>query len=417
MDGQYLKRIIAGTINVGFNTLRSSIKESFNKLNFRRIIAVICLCSVFGVSTASLDFAYAVSYDGEVLCYTGSWAELQAVIDSVEKTASDALGYDYTINSEVTTRLSLGITDLTDLNEIRGLLLDSIPEIEFLYTLSLDGEPICAFNNGDSARQAIDKLMSKYVNDNTVAIEFIGDVTIDQKYVGVGLLVNEETALKLMMQKIKVKTQDYKTVEENITYSVECLDDDSMVVGQTITQTEGENGKALAEYKMTCINGIISNTETVNYLVLQEPIEAVVLKGTREKVSSGNYIWPCSGSITSDFGYRNVSIGSSNHKGIDIADSHGTAIYAADGGIVTRAESYYGYGNMIIIEHDNGDLTYYAHLNSFDIEVGDLVKQGDYLGSMGCTGTASGTHLHFEYHPAGGSAVDPMTILPTPEKF
>lgn len=415
MNGQYLKQILADTLKFGFNSLKSSaIKniKDLNKHNIGRFLSVICLCSIFFISAANISFAYAVSYDGEIICYATDWSQLQVVIDKVEKTASEALGYDFSLDSEITTRLSIGAETIVELDKLETLLLDSIPEIKYLYAVLLDGNTICAFEDKDSADAALVNLVNGYITDETVAVEFDGEVTIEPKYVRSDLLVDQDSALKLLGPNINVVTKEFKTAEETVVHDTKCVEDGSLVSGRTITQEDGINGRALAKYKITCVNGTIKSTETVDYSIITEPVSAVVLKGTRQKVSSGEYQWPCTGEISSGFGYRSVSIGSSNHKGIDIADEYGTAIYASDGGIVTKAEYYCGYGKIIIIEHDNGDLTYYAHLSSMDAEVGDLVKKGDYIGAMGSTGTASGTHLHFEIRPDGGDAVDPLTLLP-----
>ena len=131
MNGQYLKQIIADTIRFGFNLLKSSALKSLrnlNRHNIGRLLSVICLCAVFIISAANISFAYAVSYDGEIICYASDWAKLQEVIKRVEKTASDALGYDFSLDSEITTRLSIAAKTTVELDELETLLLDSIPK-------------------------------------------------------------------------------------------------------------------------------------------------------------------------------------------------------------------------------------------------------------------------------------------------
>ena len=67
---------------------------------------------------------------------------------------------------------------------------------------------------------------------------------------------------------------------------------------------------------------------------------------------------------------------------------------------------------MVKIQHENGDVTYYAHCSELLVEEGDAVAQGDVIARMGASGVASGTHCHFELHPGGGDAADPMDYLP-----
>ncbi|WP_157965204.1 murein hydrolase activator EnvC family protein [Euzebya rosea] len=122
----------------------------------------------------------------------------------------------------------------------------------------------------------------------------------------------------------------------------------------------------------------------------------------------GGLQWPAGGTVTSGFGPR----WGRNHNGIDIAAGSGSPIVAARGGTVTKAENWSGsgFGNVVIIAHGNGLTTLYAHMSSIAVSAGQSVSGGTYLGGMGCTGSCTGTHLHFEVW-AGGTPVDPMGYL------
>lgn len=122
----------------------------------------------------------------------------------------------------------------------------------------------------------------------------------------------------------------------------------------------------------------------------------------------GGLQWPAGGTVTSGFGPR----WGRNHNGIDIAAGSGAPIVAARGGTVTKAENWSGsgFGNVVIIAHGNGLTTLYAHMSSIAVSAGQSVGGGTYLGGMGCTGSCTGTHLHFEVW-AGGTPVDPMGYL------
>lgn len=114
---------------------------------------------------------------------------------------------------------------------------------------------------------------------------------------------------------------------------------------------------------------------------------------------------PVSGIITSRFGYR-VSpggIGSTNHKGLDIAAGCGTSIYAAAAGTVEFSGTKGASGKLVIINHGNGVKTYYAHCNSLKVSAGQTVEAGTNIATVGKTGTATGYHLHFEVRVNGVS--------------
>lgn len=129
--------------------------------------------------------------------------------------------------------------------------------------------------------------------------------------------------------------------------------------------------------------------------------------------STGKFIWPTDGQITSYFGYRNAPTAgaSSNHPAIDIGAPMGTDVVAADGGVVIYAGTNGGYGNSVGIKHDNGMVTYYNHLSAWNVKVGDTVAQGQQIANVGSTGISTGPHLDFKILDADGEPVDPLKYL------
>jgi len=101
---------------------------------------------------------------------------------------------------------------------------------------------------------------------------------------------------------------------------------------------------------------------------------------------------PGSGHVISRFGPRSGRM----HTGTDIKMAKGDTIYAAFDGIVTRRKYYYGYGNMVVLNHGYNIETCYAHLSEFIVKDGDSVEMGDPIGLAGATGRATTSHLHFE---------------------
>ena len=104
-----------------------------------------------------------------------------------------------------------------------------------------------------------------------------------------------------------------------------------------------------------------------------------------------------------------------NHWGIDLAGTMGSAIYAADSGVVVYAGwNDWGYGNVLVLDHGDGWQTLYAHLSAFKVGCGASVHQGDMVALMGSTGHSTGPHLHFEIMSTAGSRVNPHSFLPPP---
>jgi hypothetical protein len=126
-------------------------------------------------------------------------------------------------------------------------------------------------------------------------------------------------------------------------------------------------------------------------------------------VGTGTFIWPTVNHWLSGYDYSP----STNHFGIDIAGSLGNAIYASDNGVVVYAGwNDWGYGNVIVIDHDGGWQTLYAHLSVLNVGCGQSVYQGDVIGAMGSTGNSSGPHLHFEMLNESYGKVNPWNFLP-----
>jgi murein DD-endopeptidase MepM/ murein hydrolase activator NlpD len=122
-------------------------------------------------------------------------------------------------------------------------------------------------------------------------------------------------------------------------------------------------------------------------------------------VASG-FGWPASSHNISGNGYG------PGHLAIDIQANEGEPVYAAGSGIVTMAQGgwNYGYGNVVQIDHGNGYVTVYAHLNSINVGLCTPVGQGGIIGTAGNTGNSFGAHLHFEVR-SGGANVNPYSIV------
>ena len=118
------------------------------------------------------------------------------------------------------------------------------------------------------------------------------------------------------------------------------------------------------------------------------------------------FSWPLLGRITSRFGPR----GNEFHHGLDIAGEAGEVIKAAQSGRVESAGSRPFYGETLIIAHEDGYKTLYAHLSKYLVNQGDNIEKGQEIGQVGATGRATGPHLHFEVR-INDHAVDPLSYL------
>ena len=123
---------------------------------------------------------------------------------------------------------------------------------------------------------------------------------------------------------------------------------------------------------------------------------------------AGGFRWPVRGRIISTFGEKPSGM---RNEGINISVPEGTSVKAAESGIVAYAgNELKGYGNLVLIRHENGWVTAYAHNRELFVKRGDTVRRGDIIAKAGQTGSVTSPQLHFEVRK-GPSAVDPIKYL------
>lgn len=225
-----------------------------------------------------------------------------------------------------------------------------------------------------------------------------------------------------------------ETVTENkIPFETKYVNDASLYVGQTSVRTEGRDGYSVNTYKITYTRGVETSREIVSSSVTA-PIAKVIAVGTKKKEES--FIMPFADASRGGYDYSVTQYfgGTNDHGGIDFAVWYGqpitaamsgTVIYAYNNGYLSSSDLRWTYGTFVVIDHGNGYLTYYAHLSSRTVSVGDKVTQGQTIGYSGNTGRVSpaptasnkyaGTHLHFEirkYIQGAYVKVNPKNYLP-----
>lgn len=224
----------------------------------------------------------------------------------------------------------------------------------------------------------------------------------DKIYPGDKMIIKPFTP-DLGVRVVKVAVEEVE-IQHDIIYET----DDTLRMGKTRVISPGKNGLKKQTYELTYINGFPVSETLVGEEVLVEPVAAVVAKGTLRLAGegTGKFAWPVKkAKLTSKFGKR----WGRNHNGIDITSSDRT-ILAADTGKVVFAGEKNGYGKTVIIDHQNGYETLYAHLSKISVSKGDIVEKGDKIGVMGSTGNSTGVHLHFEVHQ-NGNVQNPLKYL------
>lgn len=162
------------------------------------------------------------------------------------------------------------------------------------------------------------------------------------------------------------------------------------------------------------IKNVVSNLQTA-ISMREESLAALKqdLLAKHAKLAATPSIIPVSGDVTSRFGWRSSPFGrgSDYHPGIDIANSIGTPIVAtADGEVIKSSDSGDGYGKMVQIDHGNGIVTIYGHNAELLVQVGQFVRKGQTIASLGNTGYSTGPHCHYEIR-VNGTAVNPNSFF------
>ena len=433
---------------------------------FLAAAAVIGVAATVGVVYTP---SYVVTVDGADVGLVKSQSVFEQVETRVESRASDILGYEYSLDHEVSYDFALAKRgELTPVAELESYLFDTIDEVIKGYSLTVDGQFIGAVQDRAELDALLDEIKAPYVNENTVTAEFVQpvrvageylpasveqdqeamfstltantngetvyevvkgdtfmaiaqrnnmtmqelqelnpDININRLYIGQLLTVKEEIPF------LSVQTTENFTYEEEIACPVEEVPDNSMYQGESRVLDAGVPGTASVEASVTYVNGKETGRDILSTETITEPTVRVVAVGTKERPSwypNGYFIWPVQGRINSSFGWRSIFGSYSYHGGIDIKASYGQSIKAADGGTVIFAGYKGSYGNLVIIDHGNGKVTYYGHNSSLCVSAGNKVYQGQTIAKAGSTGRSTGVHCHFEVR-INGTQVNPLSYL------
>lgn len=223
------------------------------------------------------------------------------------------------------------------------------------------------------------------------------------------LHIGDELNVTYLEPLVEVDVFYEEKASEVIPFTTEQREDETAFKGENTVTQQGADGKKEVTRSIQKRNGQVIEEKVIEENIVQEPVNEVTVVGTKVLPSrgTGSFSWPAVGGyISSNMGQRWGRM----HKGIDIARPSSYSILASDNGVVTAAGWDGTYGNRIIIAHNNGYETLYAHLSSIDVSVGQTVPKGTKIGVMGSTGRSTGVHLHFEVFK-NGSNINPVSVL------
>ena len=422
--------------------------------------------------TTLYSTSYAVYIDGQEVGVVADQSVVDHAIQTVETRGTQLLGYDYQVESSIDYDFTLTLkTDLSREQDFSSYFYGQLNELSDqlrVYQVALNGQVVGTVKDESALNDMLDGIKAEYVTDNTTSVKFVEDlsvkpvyavdtlVSVDQveevlkanttgettytvvkgdTYNGIAyrndmslsdlmelnpqaninrLMVGDVLNVKEIIPALSVQTTDHETYLAAIPCPVEEVKDNSMYIGDSKILTQGEEGEARVQADVVYVNGYERERTITDSLTLREPTTTVKAVGTKEKpktASKGTYIWPTSSHrINSYFGGRKLGGSYGFHSGLDIHATYNEPIKAADGGTVTFAGWKGSYGNLVIITHDNGTQTYYAHNTSVVVSAGQKVYQGQTIAKAGTTGNSTGVHCHFEVR-VRGTAVNPLNYL------
>lgn len=465
----HIKEYISNIIEGISEDYRRSVKTLWLRFRSQIAFGAVSIAAAAAVCAAfnSLDYklGYEVFIDGENIGMVTDTDTVYSAVEEVGAKIETYTGEDYERTPVFVRRLVSG-GKLTNKEELVNTLLSEVDAMVECYAVSIDGEPVFGLASDDAAKWVLDKYKQKYsggeITDDTV-VDFCENTEVKRDFLHIGMLETPEDALEILSGNSKelasytvqpndtlwdiaekydttvehllainenltenirdgitiqveesvpllsVRTVQTVSLTEPIPYEVEQTDDSTVYKGTTVVTQKGQNGEAKVLARVTKVNGVEESRDVLEKETVTAPVKQLEKVGTKERpatTGSGTFARPTYGSLSSRYGSR----WGRRHTGIDIAGSYNSAIKAADGGVVTYSGWMSGYGNYVVINHENGYQTGYGHCASLSVKVGDRVAKGDEIAKMGSTGRSTGTHLHFEVKK-NGSFVDPLSYV------
>lgn len=498
-----------------------------SSLPFLSISSVILAASVLA---SSCTICYTVNAQGKPLVFFKEPETYDVALVQAKERTSAILNEDYSIENAFTVQTVLAPKNsIEQLTGVTDSIMEAIPELEHVYTLSVDGQLVGAAEDAETIRAALSLVKQHYTTPETRSLRFDSQVNLRYQYLPsvVGTMTTEELVAKLLAEQPRVlpyKTQTGDTVERitalfsttperlrelnpdvvpepepilgtsalesedeeptaadlrqepqtiettesaktesgegeaaegeevaealpttytpleaglellveqscplllvstvqeqtltrSVTPTIETQEDATMFEGQERILESGTAGEETALVRVSERCGVPVVTEDLSAITLTEAAPMIIGTGTRampELAEGCMFLWPVRGTMTSDYGSRFIFGKEGFHQGVDIAAPMGTAINAAAEGTVVFAGVKGTYGNLVILSHADGFLTYYGHCSKLLVTPGQTVSQGEVIAAVGSTGRSTGPHCHFEVRYQGGH-IDPLRYLP-----
>ena len=370
-------------------------------LSFATSLAAVVLCTV--VSTNAISFS--------------AFASDERVVEPEVKSETATIAVNDTeISRVVHSEFAKTISDDEILTDGYGLYID-----KQLVGVALDKDAL-----QNALQKALDDYKARY--DDETTDKFENEVEIVYGAYKSVYVDDSENIVKDNLDKFSFSLSTDIEYKQTVPYTTKVKYDSSKYTDYRKTIQNGRNGKQIITYRVTYVDGVQTDAYVTKTKTTKKAQKKIIVVGTKKKAAatststsyyqssyssgSGSFMWPLpyTRNITSGYGARWGRM----HTGIDIAAGgvYGAAVVASDGGTVEWAGyDSSGYGNYVIINHNNGYKTLYGHCSAVYVSRGQSVSKGSTIAAVGSTGDSTGPHLHFEVRTSGGSRLNPLGFV------
>ena len=361
--------------------------------------ALILMIASIWIIANYYTIGYDVYYNGENVGITSSKAAAQSACAEAGQLDGNATSRKM--------KLVMRIAPISDVrsSDILNGILGAVKEKKECAALVADGTTLAYLETSFDAANAVETFATRFKS---------ADVSVSKNYEIVSAEAAQsdistiDEAIDILSESGAIKVSYTKTVINE--YAVErdeiVSEDPDLPLGTELVVQEGENGRNAITYTMYYENGNLLKAVPAAKTVITAPTERIVHIGTRVSGLPSTIDCPVKGTFTSGYGER----WGRAHTGVDIGASTGTPVYAPYTGTVIFAGERGGYGNYVKVDHGDGYVTAYAHLDTIAVASGQKVNKGDLIGAVGTTGNVTGPHLHFEIIK-NGEYIDPVPFI------
>ena len=380
--------------------------------NFKYVTCLVLAVAslVLTVAASGVTFGYTVSYSDKVIAVVSSESDYNKadaiVLDNIDEDSAKENSISPKFGLTITVKDRLNTTD-----EVVNAIVSNNDDIVEAEALVVNGEMVLCIEGNVLSGLLKDRLKAYDVEGAENTSEFTESVETQKGYFLKEDAVQPKEAQETV-NGLAVKTLSVATNSVEVPFETKNVKDSTKVRGYSKVTTKGENGITEKTEETVRINGEVTETKVLSSKVIKEQVTQVVTVGTANnytsatataKAKSAGFICPLSSGSYKISAYYGDG---RNHQGVDLAANKGTPIFAVAEGTVTFAGWDGNYGYSIVIQHNSGIKTRYAHANALCVSVGATVSQGDMIATVGNTGRSTGNHLHFEVI-VNGSRVNP----------